>query len=206
MSTLPGTLIAAVLLLAPGHRPAAQLPPLARCPGDAQTALEDVVATQTFQERVAAYVTLHQLLEGPLPPLPVGRDLAPVRSVMRALQMRIQQARMNAQQGEIITPQVARMFRRNIAACLTREEWAALFAEMKYDEQGRPVAAPPPLYVNMAWPTEVTFEFVPPQLLQVLPRLPVELQYRIIGRALVLWDHHADLIVDFLPGAFITET
>jgi hypothetical protein len=151
-------------------------------------------------------VTLHQLLEGPLPPLPVGRDLAPVRSVMRALQMRIQQARMNAQQGEIITPQVARMFRRNIAACLTREEWAALFAEMKYDEQGRPVAAPPPLYVNMAWPTEVTFEFVPPQLLQVLPRLPVELQYRIIGRALVLWDHHADLIVDFLPGAFINET
>jgi hypothetical protein len=77
---------------------------------------------------------------------------------------------------------------------------------MRYDEQGRPVAAPPPLHVNMAWPTEVTFEFVPPQLLQVLPPLPVELQYRIIGRDLVLWDHHADLIVDFLPGAFINET
>ena len=206
MSTLPGTLIAAVFLLAPGHRPAAQLPPLAGCPGDAGTILEEIVATQTFQARVAEYVTLHQLLEGPLPPLLVGRDLGPVRSAMRALQLRIQRARTNAQQGEVITSQVARMFRRNIAACLTREEWAALFAEMKYDEQGRPVAAPPSLYVNMAWPAEVTFEFVPPQLLQVLPPLPPELQYRIIGRALVLWDHHADLIVDFLPGAFINET
>ena len=206
MSTLPGTLIAAVLLLSPGHRAAAQLPPLAGCPGDARTILEDVVATQTFQERVAAYVTLHQLLEGPLPPLVVGRDLGPVRSAMRALQMRVQTARIGARQGEIITPQVERMFRRNIAACLTREEWAALFAEMKYDEQGRPVAAPPALHVNTAWPKEVGFEFVPPQLLQVLPRLPAELQYRIIGRDLVLWDHHADLIVDFLPGAFINET
>jgi hypothetical protein len=45
---------------------------------------------------------------------------------------------------------------------------------------------------------------VPPQLLQVLPPLPPELQYRIIGRSLVLWDHHANLVVDYLPGAFTT--
>ena len=35
----------------------------------------------------------------------------------------------------------------------------------------------------------VLFGFVPPQLLAALPRLPAELQYRIIGNALVLWDH-----------------
>jgi hypothetical protein len=45
---------------------------------------------------------------------------------------------------------------------------------------------------------------VPPQLIRALPQLPPELQYRIVGRALVLWDHHADLIVDVLPGAFPT--
>jgi hypothetical protein len=77
---------------------------------------------------------------------------------------------------------------------------------MSYDEQGRPVPPAPALYVNMPWPEDVTFEFVPPQLLQTLPGVPAELQYRIIGRDLVLWDHHADLIVDFLPGAFVNET
>ena len=206
MSTLPTTLIAAALLFSPGDRLAAQLPPLAGCPGDAGTILEDVVATQNFQERVAEYVTVHQLLEAPLPPLSVSRDLGPVRSAMRALQMRIQRARINARQGDIIAPEVARMFRRHIAACLTRQEWAALFADMSEDEQGRPVPPPPALHVNMPWPEEVAFEFVPPQLLQTLPRLPAELQYRIIGRHLVLWDHHADLIVDVLPGAFVNET
>ena len=126
MSTLPRTLVAAVLLLSPGGLAAAQLPPLAGCPGDIGTILEAVVATQDFQRRVAEYVTLHQVLEAPLPPLRVGRDLGPVRSAMRALRMRIQAARINARQGEIITPQVARLFRRNIAACLTREEWMCL--------------------------------------------------------------------------------
>ncbi len=73
------------------------------------------------------------------------------------------------------------------------------------DEEGAP-APPPPLQVNMAWPEEVPFGFVPPQMLAALPRLPAELQYRIIGNALVLLDHHANLIVDFLPDAFAALT
>jgi|SRR5688572_1953298 hypothetical protein len=104
--------------------PALQVPMLAGCPAEPPRILENVVATQTFQERVAEDVTLHQLLEGPLPPLLVGHDLAPVHNAMRALQMRIQRARGNASQGDIITPDVARMFRRNITAlrgiCLPR--------------------------------------------------------------------------------------
>ena len=43
-------------------------------------------------------------------------------------------------------------------------------------------------------------------ILQSLPPLPEELQYRIIGQSLVLWDCHANLIVDFLPGAFVPTT
>jgi hypothetical protein len=58
----------------------------------------------------------------------------------------------------------------------------------------------------MEWPEEVPFDYVPPSLLRALPTLPQELQYRIIGRSLVLWDHHANLIVDFLPGAFAPST
>jgi hypothetical protein len=40
-----------------------------------------------------------------------------------------------------------------------------------------------------------------PALLAVLPALPEELEYRFIGRDLVLVDVHADLIVDVLKDA-----
>jgi hypothetical protein len=38
-------------------------------------------------------------------------------------------------------------------------------------------------------------------LLQWLPPLPEDLEYRLIDHDLVLWDSHADLILDVLPDA-----
>lgn len=40
-----------------------------------------------------------------------------------------------------------------------------------------------------------------PCILAALPSLPSELEYRMAGRDLVLFDRHASLIVDSLPGA-----
>jgi hypothetical protein len=40
-----------------------------------------------------------------------------------------------------------------------------------------------------------------PFLLEALPHLPHELQYRMIGRDLVLVDTHADLVVDIMRNA-----
>jgi hypothetical protein len=40
-----------------------------------------------------------------------------------------------------------------------------------------------------------------PALLQVLPPLPRELEYRFVDRDLVLIDIHADLVVDILKEA-----
>ena len=90
------------------------------------------------------------------------------------------------------------MLRRRILTSLTPEDIQAVLSDR---EEGDP---PPPshLQVNARWPERMPFNFVPPQLIAALPPLPPELEYRIIGRSLVLWDHHANLIVDFLPGAF----
>ena len=41
----------------------------------------------------------------------------------------------------------------------------------------------------------------PPTLLANLPKLPAELEYRIVDRELVLLDTKANLIVDLLPNA-----
>ena len=135
----------------------------------------------------------------------IRTSLLPRLTHGRALAVRVRIARGTARQGDIITPDVARVFRRRIAACLTPEEWRAVFADRARDEEGPPVE-PPPLRVNMDWPAGVPFDYVPPGLLRALPALPQELQFRIIGRSLVLWDHHANLIVDFLPAAFAPAT
>ena len=125
---------------------------------------------------------------------------------MRELALRIRSVRADAQQGDLITPDVARMFRRRIATCLPPEQWAAILAENAEEEEGQGeevrIGPPPALHANMEWPEQALFGFVPPQLLAALPLLPPELQYRIIGNTMVLWDHHANLIVDLLPGAF----
>jgi hypothetical protein len=195
--------ILAMLVLAAGTSAPAQTPPLPT-PASAVPILQEIVATQAFEERVIQYVTLHRLLEGPLPQLWVTRDMEHLQMSVRGLALRIRTARANARQGDLLRPDVARMFRHRIATCLPAAEWAAILADNAAeaeDEEGMP-AAPPALQVNMMWPEEVPFGFVPPQMLAALPRLPVELQYRIIGTALVLWDHHANLIVDFMPDAF----
>jgi len=198
--------ILAMLVLAAGTSAPAQIPPLPT-PTSAVPILQEIVATEAFEERVIQYVTLHRLLEGPLPQLWVTRDMEHLQMSVRGLALRIRTARANARQGDLLRPDVARMFRHRIATCLPAAEWAAILADNAAeaeDEEGMP--APPALQVNMMWPEEVPFGFVPPQMLAALPRLPVELQYRIIGTALVLWDHHANLIVDFMPDAFAVLT
>ena len=182
---------------------AAQGPP-PTVPADQNASVnQEVEAVRQFEERVTEYVTLHRLLEGPLPPLQPTTDIATVRANMRLLANRLLVVRQHARQGDIITPAVGRVFKRRIATCLSPEDWTAVFADIDADREVRPIP-PVDLQVNMDWPLGVPIDLVPPQLLKALPPLPPELQYRIIGRTLVLWDHHADLIVDFLPGAFTT--
>jgi hypothetical protein len=200
MSTKRTTALA-VLLLAAGTGAATQVLPL-HPPDQTLSTLQEIAATQAFEERINQYVNLHRLLEGPLPPFRPARDLTPIQASMRGLALRIQLTRANAQQGDVITPEVGQMFRRHIATCLPADQWAAILADNAEEDEDVSLGPPPTLRVNMEWPEQVPFGFVPPQLLAALPRLPAELQYRIIGNALVLWDHHANLIVDFLPGAF----
>ena len=57
-----------------------------------------------------------------------------------------------------------------------------------------------PLKVNTKYPEKATLPTVPSNLLLNLPHLPEELEYRIIGKHLILRDTGADLIVDFIPN------
>ena len=67
---------------------------------------------------------------------------------------------------------------------------------LKHDE---PVNAR--LHVNESYPEAMPLQTTPPSLLLNLPKLPPELEYRVVGRELVLRDVKANLVVDFIPNA-----
>lgn len=169
--------------------------------GSAQPIGGSDAAVQAFQQRVAAYVEVHRRLEGPRPTLEISEDLREVHAAMEALARELRNARRRARQGDLFTPDVTGLFRTRIASCLPPGDMAALLAEHHEDLHG----ARPRLRVNGGWPPNAPFGYVPPEMLAALPPLPSELQYRIVGRSLVLWDHHANLIVDFIRDAFPTH-
>jgi len=63
-----------------------------------------------------------------------------------------------------------------------------------------PDSEPPPIEINGPFPWAFGVP-MPPALLDRLPALPVEVQYRLIVRDLVLVDVDANLVVDILPDA-----
>lgn len=150
-----------------------------------------------FNRRVNAYVTLHRTLEGPVPTPAVSADPAEIRAAMDALAARIVRARPFARMGDVITGDVSAIMREVIYRAFpgSGRELLAII-----DEEQRGGSVPLPR-VNSRWPEGAAFSMVPPKILEQLPRLPAELQYRFRRRHLVLWDMHADLIVDVLPNA-----
>ena len=54
--------------------------------------------------------------------------------------------------------------------------------------------------MNADYPETAALATVPPLILARLPRLPDGLEYRFMGRDLILRDTNANLIVDLDPG------
>jgi len=61
--------------------------------------------------------------------------------------------------------------------------------------------SPIPLRVHAEYPPGWPLASVPPAILASLPKLPEDLEYRFVGKAMLLLDVHANLIIDFIPDA-----
>ena len=55
--------------------------------------------------------------------------------------------------------------------------------------------------VNAVYPDSAPASTVPSSLLLKMPRLPDEVKYGFVGRALILRDTHANVILDFIQDA-----
>ena len=162
-------------------------------------ALSDAERAQlkAFSDRVKAYVKMQRQL--PADKLSPTKDVTKLEQQRKALRDALQQARPNAKQGEIFTPEVAPVFRKLLHATMSGPEGPKIRASLNHAE---PIG-PRDLTVNGAYPNTQgqPMQSVPPTLLLNLPVLPKGVEYRITGHTLSLRDADANMVVDFLPDA-----
>lgn len=158
--------------------------------------------TLAFVRAAESYAFMHRRLERQLPPLEVNANPETIRRAIDAMAAAIRAARTDARQGDLFNLAAQATIRTRIARALQTHGLTAddvLDAERAEAADGPPAA----LRVNGEFPwRSATAMF--PAILEALPPLPPELQYRIIGRDLFLIDVHASLIVDILPRALAT--
>lgn len=191
--------IAAALIAGCERHPmpaAEQAAPSSATPAPAEGARRsDVPVLADFDARVKNYVALHRRLEDTLPHLSKDSTPEQIDSHQRALARLLQQARADASPGGIFTPDIQAVVQRLMAQVFGGPDGAALKASIMDENPG-----PLKLTVNSRYPDTIPLSTVPPQVLQGLPTLPEELEFRFIGRHLILMDEHAHLIVDLMEN------
>lgn len=143
-----------------------------------------------FQQRIADYVKLHNEAESKVPRLTETNDPAKVHDREAALGAMIKTLRPGAKEGAI--------FGADFRTILERE--------VRQDFRGRSAAdrkaiiqelpAKMTVAVNTTYPTNLPLATFPARLLQKLPALPPELEYRFVGHHIVLRDVTANVVVD----------
>jgi hypothetical protein len=143
-----------------------------------------------FKQRVDQYVKIHNEAESKVPKLVETNDPAQVTDREAALGAMIKKLRASAKEGDVFGPDFV----------------AVLAREVRKDFRDRPAAdrkalihelpAKMQIAVNMTYPVDLPLATFPARLLQKLPPLPPELEYRLVGHHIVLRDVTANVVVD----------
>ncbi len=176
----------------PSPSPSLQPPP----PPPGQPVNEDARVLAGLLERIEQYVALHKQLDDKLPKLSKEATPKEIDQHQRALARLVQEARRNAKPGDVFTPESHVVVKRILGRIFSGSEGAALKASIMDENPGTVKLA-----VNGRYPDSVPLSTVPPQVLQALPKVPDEMEFRFIGRNLILMDVGAHVIVDYVEDA-----
>ena len=157
----------------------------------------DAEGLEEFKEEVADYVKLRRRLEAKLAPLPPKAPPERVHAYQAGLEKLLATKRARSEEGDLFVSEVRPLLRRLCREVLAGPGGRALRAEI-YDEAPKRTFR---IRVNTRYPSELPVSTVPYRLLSILPPLPAELEYRIVGPDLVLLDIDAQMVVDVLRNA-----
>ena len=196
MQTLCATVLAACLFtacLSPDQAAQAQQMPKGSNTNPDAKQMADFVA------KVEAYNKLRSDLAKDTPKLKETIDPATIGVAEKTLAAKIRAARANAKRGDIFTPATEAQFRRLLRPQVTGGPDAADNKAIIKDDAPEPKEVP--FKVNGEYPKEAPLSTVPPDVLKALPPLPENLQYRFVGRHLLLYCMPGNLIVDYMLNA-----
>ena len=155
------------------------------------------LALKEFTDRMKDYTSLQKKIESGLPALKPSKDPADIEEHRQALASGIRTARAAAKPGDVFgtAADLIRAVIKEDAADRSRRDVYAAMEEV-------PGRNPPA--VNAGYPEKAALATVPPLLLLKLPPLPEGVEYRFMGRDLILRDTKSNLIVDFIHDAVPT--
>lgn len=145
-----------------------------------------------FGARVRSYFELRTTLEEGLPPLTLTSNPADIWAAELALAKRIRIARREEKQGAIFSPAISAEFRNALLRVMDAKTMETILDDNPGEFSHE---------INGTYPKTRSYSTVPASILELLPGLPTDIQYRFLGRHLVLHDTRANVIVDRLPCA-----
>lgn len=171
-----------------------EAPPTKRVVGPLSEA--DAAALSTMNDRIKDYVDLHRKLEASLPKL--SKDATPqqIDRNQRAFERLVRAERARAKPGNIFTAEATPVIKRLLATVFGGPEGKQLKASIMDENVVDPVQLK--VGVNARYPDTVPLTSIPPEVLQTLPKLTEDLEYRFIGDWLILLDTHAHVIADYI--------
>jgi hypothetical protein len=160
-------------------------------------------AVQAFERAVRDYTRMHRRLESEIGTIQLNSTVAELNRIIEELAAAIRAERHDARQGDFFTPVLSTELRARIAGALCDNGFTP--GDVRRSEQLEADGAAAILRVNGTFPWVLATAMFP-CVIAALPPLPPELQYRVVGDALVLIDVHASLIIDLLPHALAGTT
>lgn len=161
-------------------------------------------ASQAFNQRIEAYMKLRKKVNDSVPPVDKKATAAQIQQRELALAEAIRKARPDSRPGEILTPEVKPMFNALLKSAFKGPGSSKVRASVKEGNpknEKAPGEVEPVIEVNALYPKNAPLSTVPPSLLLKLPKLPQEIEYRFVGRTLILRDRDSNLIIDYLKEA-----
>jgi len=153
-----------------------------------------------FKKRVDEYVKLRDKAENAAPvELEKKSQPTEIATAEKSMAHNVRMTRAHAKRGDVFTPATQAMFRRLLRPPLTKGPDAADNRAIIKDDAPEPKDVP--FKVNAEYPKEVPLSTVPPDVLLSLPPLPEDVQYRLVGKHLLLFDAKANLIIDYMFNA-----
>jgi hypothetical protein len=178
------TSVFALIILLAGVGSTAQAQPAEPSPDEAETA---------FHEAVARYVDLQKRLKNEVPTLRVAMEAAEISRASDILATSVQRSRRNARPGDIFNADVTKLITQRVRAELEGVNIKRFLAAIT-DE---PTLSDRP-NIHKRYPAASSMATTPTRVLAVLPAIPEALEYRFVGRALVLRDRDAAMIIDYI--------